>query len=99
VLLRRRIGSLAGGGVGPSLLRFAAAGAVGLAVGLGLLWLLGGFAGGWPTASRMGGLLATVVIGLVVAAVYTGVLAALRAPELGAAIRLVTDRLRPSRAE
>ncbi|MGN6743537.1 MAG: murein biosynthesis integral membrane protein MurJ [Amnibacterium sp.] len=99
VLLRRRIGPLGGGRMGASLIRFAVAGAAGLAVGLGLLGVLGGFGGGWPTASRIGGLLATVLIGLVVAVGYVLVLAALRAPELGAAIRLVLDRLRPSRAE
>lgn len=98
-LLRRRIGGLSGRGIGASLLRYAAAGLAALAVGLLLLAVLGGFAGGWPTATRLGGLLATVLIGLVVAAVYTGVLAALRAPELGSAIRLVTDRFRPARAE
>jgi putative peptidoglycan lipid II flippase len=64
-----------------------------------VLALTGGFGDGWTVSSRWGGFAGTVLIGLVVAAVYTGVLAALRAPELGAASRLVTDRFRPARAE
>jgi putative peptidoglycan lipid II flippase len=99
VLLRRRIGGIAGTGIGRSLARYAAAGLVALGSGLLLLALLGGFSDGWPTASRLGGLLAAVIVGLAVGAVYTAVLAALRAPEPAAAVRLVTDRLRPTRAE
>jgi hypothetical protein len=42
--------------------------------------------------SRVAGVLATALIGLVVFAVYVAALALLRAPELGVAVRLVTDR-------
>jgi putative peptidoglycan lipid II flippase len=98
-LLRRRIGPFVGSGLGRSLVRYAIAALPALLVGLLVLVLSGGLSGGWPVATRWGGLAGTVLIGVVVAAVYTGALAVLRAPELRAAIRLVMDRLRPARAE
>jgi putative peptidoglycan lipid II flippase len=78
--------------------RYLIAAVPALAVGLLLLAVLGGFSGGWAVSGRLDGLVATAVLGVVVAGVYLGVLAALRAPELGTAVRLVTARFRPSRA-
>lgn len=98
-LLRRRIGSFVGEELARSLVRYALAAVPALVAGLVVLAVTGGFADGWTVASRWGGFAGTVLVGLVVAVVYAGVLAALRAPELGTAIRLVSDRLRPARAE
>jgi putative peptidoglycan lipid II flippase len=98
-LLRRRIGSFVGEDLARSLVRYALAAVPALAAGLLVLALTGGFGDGWTVASRWGGFAGTVLVGVVVAVVYVAVLAALRAPELGTAIRLVTDRLRPARAE
>jgi putative peptidoglycan lipid II flippase len=98
-LLRRRVGRFVGPDLGRSLVRYALAAVPALAVGLVVLALTGAFAHGWTVASRWGGFGGTVLVGIVVAAVYLAILAALRAPELTAATRLVTDRLRPTRAE
>lgn len=94
-LLKRRIGSLGGPALLGSLGRYLVAAIPALAAGLGVLTLTGGFDGGWSVDGRAGGLAATVLIGLVVAGVYGGALAALRAPELGAAARILTARIRP----
>jgi putative peptidoglycan lipid II flippase len=98
-LLRRRIGPFVGSDLGRALTRYVVAALPALAAGVLVLAVTGGFSGGWTVSSRWGGFAGTVLIGLVVVVVYTGVLAALRAPELGTAIRLVTDRFRPARAE
>ncbi|MDH2443637.1 murein biosynthesis integral membrane protein MurJ [Amnibacterium sp. CER49] len=98
VLLRRRIGGFAGRAVRGAIARYLIAAVPALAVGLLLLAVLGGFSGGWAVSGRLDGLVATAVLGAVVAGVYLGVLAVLRAPELGTAVRLVTARFRPSRA-
>ena len=94
VLLRRRIGAVGGPEVRASLLRYVIAAVPALLAGLAVLALTGGLSGGWPVASRAGGIVATGLIGLVVVAVYVGALALLRAPELAVAARLVTDRTR-----
>lgn len=94
VLLRRRIGAVGGPEVRSALLRYLLAAAPALLAGLAVLALTGGLSGGWPVTSRLGGILATALIGLVVGVVYIAALALLRAPELGAAVGLVTDRVR-----
>jgi putative peptidoglycan lipid II flippase len=91
-LLRRRIGAVGGPEVRASVLRYLGAAVPALAAGLAVLALLGGFTDGWAVSSRIGGVLATGIIGIVAAAVYVAGLALLRAPELGVAVRLVTDR-------
>ncbi|HET6826421.1 MAG TPA: murein biosynthesis integral membrane protein MurJ [Amnibacterium sp.] len=98
-LLRRRIGPFVASGLGRAVSRYVVAAVPALLIGVLVLALTGGFGAGWTVSSRWGGFGGTVLIGGVVAAVYAGVLAALRAPELGAAIHLVTDRFRPARAE
>jgi putative peptidoglycan lipid II flippase len=105
-LLRRRIGAVGGREVRTAFLRYLLAAAPALLVGLVLLALLGGFSGGWAVSGRLAGLLATALIGFVVCAVYVAALALLRAPELGVARRLLTERFgsrrtaeEPSRAE
>jgi putative peptidoglycan lipid II flippase len=99
MLLKRRIGSFFGRDSARSLVRYLLAAAPALAAGLGVLALTGGFGTGWTVASRWGGFGGTVLVGAVVALVYLAVLAALRTPELDTAMRLVRERLRPTRAE
>jgi putative peptidoglycan lipid II flippase len=94
LLLRRRLGPLLDEHLAGTIRRLAAAVVPSLAAGLLLLWALGGFTDGWPVASRLGGAVATVLIGLVCAAVFAAVLAALRAPEIRMATDLVRSRLR-----
>ena len=89
MLLKRRIGSFFGRDSARSLVRYLLAAAPALAAGLGVLALTGGFGTGWTVASRWGGFGGTVLVGAVVALVYLAVLAALRTPELGTAMRLV----------
>jgi putative peptidoglycan lipid II flippase len=91
-LLRRRIGAVGGPEVRSAFLRYLVAAVPALIAGIAVLALLGGLSGGWAVASRLAGVLATAVIGLVVCAVYLAALALLRAPELGVAVRLVTER-------
>jgi putative peptidoglycan lipid II flippase len=105
-LLRRRIGAVGGPELRASLTRYLVAGAPALVVGLAVLALVGGFGGGWAVAGRVNGVLATALIGVVVAAVYLAALALQKAPELGVATRILTDRFgsrsraeAPSRAE
>jgi len=85
VLLRRRLG---GGGGARILRRFGAyllATIPAAAAGLGILWLLGGLpadGGGFAVSGRMQGALSVALIGLVTLAVYLGVLALARIPEV-----------------
>jgi putative peptidoglycan lipid II flippase len=91
-LLRRRIGAVGGPEVRAALVRYLIAALPALLVGIAVLALVGGLGGGWAVQSRVAGVLATVLIGIVVCAVYVAALALLRAPELGVAVRLVSDR-------
>lgn len=98
LLLRRRLG---GGGGRRLVRRFGAyllATIPAAAAGLGILWLLGGLpgdGGGFAVSGRIPGVLSVVVIGLIVGAVYLGVLALARVPEvreLGDIARRITRR-------
>lgn len=93
-LLRRRLGTVADPALLGAVRRFALAGAPALVAGLLLLWALGGFGGGWPVATRLGGAGATVLVAAAALLVYVGALAAQRAPELGIAADVVRSRLR-----
>ncbi|MET0812151.1 MAG: murein biosynthesis integral membrane protein MurJ [Microbacterium sp.] len=86
--LHRKIGGLQVGSWMLALGRFAIAGSPAGLAGWGAFLLLGGTAG-WATSGVIAGTLATAVIGLAVVAVYLGILAAMRAPELKAAGALV----------
>ena len=93
-LLRPKVGSLMDAHLAASIRRLVFAGLPALAAGLLLLLLLGGFADGWPVATRLGGAAAAVLIAAVTTAVYLAVLALLRAPELRMVTDLVRSRLR-----
>ncbi len=95
LLLRRKIGSIRSREWMPSLLRFATAGLPAGLVGWGsYLWLSG--PEGWMTSGILLGAVGSGVIALVVLAVYVGLMALLRVPELSAATGIV-KRLLPGR--
>ena len=80
-LLHRKIGGLRIGTWMTAILRFAIAAIPAGFAGWGVFLLLGG-ATGWTTADKLQGALGTCIIGAAVVAVYIGILALLRAPEL-----------------
>lgn len=87
LLLRRRLGG-GGGGVARRLGVYALAGIPAAAAGVAVFAALGGFGEtGFATAGRVEGLVASAAIGAAVAAVYLGVLAVTRAPELAGILR------------
>ena len=87
-LLERRLGGIAVGSWLLSLARFIVAAIPAAAVGwLVFLWF--GGADGWTASSPLLGAVGAAIIGLVSIAVYVGLLALLRAPELSVATGLV----------
>lgn len=87
-LLHRKIGGLKIRSWIAAIGRFALAGIPAGFAGWGAFVLMGGV-DGWTMADKIQGALGTAVVGLVVVAVYLGILALLRAPELKAAGGLV----------
>jgi putative peptidoglycan lipid II flippase len=94
-LLHRRLGGIGVASWLRSLGRFAVAAAPAAAAGWLAFLALGG-TDGWMLSDKLLGALGAAVIGLVVLAVYVGILALLRAPELAAATGLVR-RMLPGR--
>ena len=88
ILLRRKIGPLGLGGAVRGVIRFVVAGVPAAIVGWLVFASLGGSAG-WVAGGYVGALLGGAVIGLTTLVVYVGLLAVLRAPELGTAVRTV----------
>lgn len=88
VLLHRRLGGVHASAWVRSLLRFVVAAVPAGAAGWGTFLLLGGV-DGWTVSSVLLGVAGTAVIGLVTLAVYVGLLALMRVPELGPALALV----------
>lgn len=87
VLLRRRLSGIGTGTWLLALVRFALAAIPAAAAGWGVLILLGG-PEGWMTSSALAGAAGAAVLGLVVLAVYVGILAVFRTPELAPALAL-----------
>ncbi|HWS51123.1 MAG TPA: virulence factor MviN, partial [Microbacterium sp.] len=71
-----------------SLARFTLAAVPSAAAGW-LIFILCGGAGGWMASSQLLGAVGAAIVGLASVAVYVGLLALLRAPELSAATALV----------
>lgn len=88
ILLRRKIGPLGLGGAVRGVARFAAAGIPAAAAGWGVSLLLARLFG-WTVETVLAALLGGAVIGLATLAAYVVALAALRAPELGTAVRAI----------
>ena len=93
VLLRRHLGPLLDPYLAGTIRRVAVAGIPALVVGVLVLLALGGFSGSWATSSRWGAVLASVIVALACTAVYAGVMAVLRAPEIRLATGLVRSRI------
>ncbi|MFS0866004.1 murein biosynthesis integral membrane protein MurJ [Microbacterium sp. 179-B 1A2 NHS] len=85
-LLRRKIGSLELGGAAQGIGRFLLAAIPAGAAGWLAFTLLGGV-GGWTVSDRFLGFVGAALIGLVTLAVYVGLLALMRTPELTTAGR------------
>jgi putative peptidoglycan lipid II flippase len=88
VLLHRRLGGIGAAQWLGSLGRFVLAAIPAAAAGYGVLVLLGG-ADGWITADKFLGAAGAAIVGLVVLAVYAGILAVFRAPELKPATAMI----------
>ncbi|WOF23060.1 murein biosynthesis integral membrane protein MurJ [Microbacterium betulae] len=91
-LLRRRLGPLGMGSSIWALVRFTLAALPAAAAGYGV-YVLAGASEGWMAADKLWAVLACLLIGAVVAAVYVVVLALFRAPELKALTALARGRL------
>jgi putative peptidoglycan lipid II flippase len=94
-LLSRRLGGIGAGDWIPALLRFLGAALPATAAGWGVFVLLGG-ASGWTAVDRIPAAIGCLIIATVVLAVYIGVLAVFRAPELDA-LKGLARRFVPSR--
>jgi len=95
ILLSRRLNGIGAARWLLALLRFVAAAVPAAAAGWGVFLLLGG-THGWTTVDRIPGAIGCIVIAPVVLAVYIGVLALLRAPELDA-LKSLVRRFVPTR--
>lgn len=87
-LLHRKLGGLRIRSWLGACTRFALAAVPAGFAGWGAFWVMGA-ADGWTTADKLQGAAGTSIIGAIVLAVYLGILAAMRAPELAAARSLV----------
>ena len=87
VLLHRRLGGIGTAGWLLALVKFSLAALPAAAAGYGVLQLLGG-PRGWTTVSALSGAAGAAIIGSVVLAVYVGILAVLKTPELAPALTL-----------
>jgi putative peptidoglycan lipid II flippase len=98
VVLRRRLGRIDATRILRSYASFLVAAAPAAAVGVALLFALGGTTqGGFAVASWPTAIVSMAVIGIAMALVYIGVLVALRNQELGEIIRPIVRRVRGRR--
>jgi putative peptidoglycan lipid II flippase len=98
VVLRRRLGRIDATRILRSYASFLAAAAPAAAVGVALLFALGGTTqGGFAVGSKPTAIVSMAVIGTAMALVYIGVLVALRNQELGEIIRPIVRRVRRRR--
>jgi putative peptidoglycan lipid II flippase len=93
-VLRRRIRGIDGRRVLVRLAIFLAAAVLALAVGIGVLALLGGFTRGFAITSGFGAFVSIAVVGMVVLAVYFGLLYLVRVPELRTGLAPLLGRIR-----
>ncbi len=94
-LLRRRLGYIDGRRIVFSLVRDLVAVTLPVVAGLAILLALGGFTdGGFAIASRVGAIITMLIIGVVMAVLYFGILWMLRSPELRGFAAPLIARLR-----
>ncbi len=87
IILDRRLGGIGIGQWMPQLLRFVLAAVPAAAAGWGVVLLCGGTTG-WLASDKIWGALGAALVGTVVLAVYLGILALFRTPELAPALAL-----------
>jgi putative peptidoglycan lipid II flippase len=93
-LLRRRIGGVDGRRILSGLWRFLLAAAVSMLAGAGVLLLLGGVSSGaFPVSGFFAAVVSIAVAGVVMLAVYVGVLVLLRSADLKTGLAPLTSRL------
>ncbi|TFC74072.1 murein biosynthesis integral membrane protein MurJ [Cryobacterium sp. TMS1-20-1] len=94
VLLRRRLGGIDGRRIVRSLVKYLAAAIIPVGLGFTLLFILGGnVEDGFAVASRLTAILSMLLIGLVMAAAYFGLLLVMRSAELTAFLAPLQRRL------
>lgn len=97
-VVRRRIGGMDGRLVLRRYLQYLVLALAAGLVGIGVLAILGGFTdGGFALGSRVSAIISIVLTGVLMAAVYFGLLAMLRNPELSAVTSTLTTRFRRGR--
>lgn len=89
VIIRRKIGSFGIAHVARRHLVYATLAILAAAAGAGVMWLLGGYTDGWSHINMGTTAVACAAAGIVMLAVYFGLLVLLRDPDL----RTVTDKL------
>jgi len=93
-VLRRRIGGIDGRRILMRLAVFLAAAALAILLGVGMLWLLGGFSGGFAVANPGSSFIAIAIVGLTVLVAYGAILFLARVPELRRGLAPVLARFR-----
>lgn len=94
-LLKRKIGGLAGYGVGKSLGVFILAMIPSIALGYGTLWLLGGTTeGAFPLSKVVGAVISSSIVGIVVLGTYLLLLWLFRVPQLREVSGALSARLK-----
>ncbi|WP_104136018.1 MULTISPECIES: murein biosynthesis integral membrane protein MurJ [unclassified Cryobacterium] len=93
-LLRRRLGGIDGRRIVRSLVKYLTAVIIPVGLGITLLFILGGNVGdGFAVASRLSAILSMLLIGVVMAAAYFGLLLVMRSAELTAFLAPLQRRL------
>ncbi|GAA3729515.1 murein biosynthesis integral membrane protein MurJ [Leifsonia bigeumensis] len=100
LLVRRRLGGGGGGLILVRYLQYLGLSLVAGGIGFGVLLLLGGLdASGFAQSGRVQAIVAIAIVGVVMAIVYGGLLAAIRNPELVGVTRSIARRLGRRKAE
>lgn len=94
ILLRKRIAGLDIARIIRSLVIYSVAAVPAVLLGAGLVWLLGGYSGGWALSSVLGAVVTMALVAVVMSVVYGGMLTLMRSAELREALAPVTRRLR-----
>ncbi|MBG6237635.1 putative peptidoglycan lipid II flippase [Mycetocola sp. CAN_C7] len=94
VLLRKRIAGLDIARIVRSLVKFTVAAIPAVVAGAFIVWLLGGYSGGWAVASVFGALFTMALVTMVMSPIYGAMLLLMRSAELREAIAPLSRRLR-----
>jgi putative peptidoglycan lipid II flippase len=92
-LLRRRLHGFDGRRIFSGLWRFLLSALIAGGVGAYVLWVLGAYTHGFAVSGKIAAVIAIAVVGIVMVAVYSGMLRVLRAEEFGAAWSVVRGRI------